>query len=691
MGIIRLQKILVILSAFMTLNVYAPTSLSAAPLLSLSVQLSGKGAGLVSSKPGGISCGKKCKASFRRNKIVKLKAKASKGSVFAGWIPAALCPGTGDCSVKMDKKKKVKAVFSKSALLTIQKVTSDGAIGSVTSSPSGIDCGGKCKAAFPAGTSVTLSASVASQSSVFSRWLPEGACPASPVCTITLKKNTTIKAEFAKIPQTSNLQYYWHTFYGPSEAWSRVGVGGSATDTDGNIYVSGTTYSEWYGPNGEKPLNPFHKAESLFVLKLDKNGVYKWHTFYGGNGSYNEDEVNGGPIAVDKSGNIYVTGRSWAHSLDGYTWNTPTRALHTNPATCNAPFFLMKLNSEGALQWYTIYGGGGYWSSGNLALSPEGDRIVVTGTGVSFLHDAPDPVIPFKQRGIQWSPNGLAAMFNSSGGLIWHTFFGPDFTSGSPTIDAEGSVYITGSSEVGWNAETPDSDSIGLGAAPLYPFNEPKNNLTLLKLDSNGNYIWHSFFGKKSSGSSLVTDSSGDAYVIGSAWSAFTVTDGSGEHQPLHDFAGEANLVILRLASSGYYKWHTFLGNTTYGQMLTMDDASNLLAVGTNAATSYNVFWQGPNGEEPLAKAESSASMYVLKMDKNGAYAWHTFYDRKFDGARALDSENNLISAGTATWIGWIKGWKGPNGQDPITPYVSSNPEGTPHNNLIVSKFIPVY
>jgi len=73
------------------------------------------GTGLVSSTPSGISCspGNKegCAATYPYAEYVTLSVSPDAGSVFLGWSPANLCPGTGVCIVPMDKKRRVKAVF----------------------------------------------------------------------------------------------------------------------------------------------------------------------------------------------------------------------------------------------------------------------------------------------------------------------------------------------------------------------------------------------------------------------------------------------------------------------------------------------------------------------------------------------------------------------------------------------------
>jgi hypothetical protein len=78
----------------------------------LKVKKTGNGTGKVKSSPHGIKCGKRCKAAYNFDQVVKLKAKGTKGSKFAGWSGA--CTGhKKTCTVTMSAAKKVKAKFKK--------------------------------------------------------------------------------------------------------------------------------------------------------------------------------------------------------------------------------------------------------------------------------------------------------------------------------------------------------------------------------------------------------------------------------------------------------------------------------------------------------------------------------------------------------------------------------------------------
>ncbi len=74
--------------------------------------------------------------------------------------------------------------------------------GSVTSSPSGINCGLTCSASYTSGTSVTLTAAAAA-GSTFAGW--SGACTGTGTCTVSMTANRSVSAAFTAVTQTLNV------------------------------------------------------------------------------------------------------------------------------------------------------------------------------------------------------------------------------------------------------------------------------------------------------------------------------------------------------------------------------------------------------------------------------------------------------------------------------------------------------
>ena len=156
----------------------------------LSVQALGAGTGTVSSNPAGINCEQACSASFSSGTQVTLTASPTRNSFFAGWSGA--CSGTGVCKVTMMQNLSVMASFSTSPVLTAALAGTG--TGTVTSNPSGINCGQTCSATFDPGASVTLTATAAANSS-FAGWTG-GNCSSSPTCLVTLSASEKVTAIF---------------------------------------------------------------------------------------------------------------------------------------------------------------------------------------------------------------------------------------------------------------------------------------------------------------------------------------------------------------------------------------------------------------------------------------------------------------------------------------------------------------
>ena len=158
--------------------------------ISLTVTPAGTGTGTVTSSPAGINCGTVCTANFDSGTLVTLTATPSSGSTFTGWGGA--CSGSSTCSLTLTAAESVIATFTAGNVTLMVTNTGTGS-GTVTSSPTGIDCGQTCSASFASGTSVTLTATPDS-GSVFGGWT--GACTGTSTCTLTLTSTQAVTATF---------------------------------------------------------------------------------------------------------------------------------------------------------------------------------------------------------------------------------------------------------------------------------------------------------------------------------------------------------------------------------------------------------------------------------------------------------------------------------------------------------------
>lgn len=176
-----------------TLTVDADAEVTAAfvadPLLTIAA--AGTGTGRVTSSPGGIECGADCSELYLRGTVVTLSAVADANSEFTGWSGAG-CAGTGTCVVTMDQVREVTATFALKQGLSVMKVGTG--IGTVTSSPGGINCGADCQELYNYGNVVTLTA-IAQLGSSFAGWSGEG-CSGTAPCTVTMTAARTVSATF---------------------------------------------------------------------------------------------------------------------------------------------------------------------------------------------------------------------------------------------------------------------------------------------------------------------------------------------------------------------------------------------------------------------------------------------------------------------------------------------------------------
>lgn len=182
----------------------------------MTVSPTGTGSGQVTSNVGGIDCPGTCSATFALNTDVQLSYTLN-NSTFAGWGNG--CDGSapsGDCGVIMDADATIKPIFTLNTTYLAVDIGSSNSAGggTVTSSPSGIDCTSDCGSSFATGSSVTLTATPGAGME-FTSYLWGGVTCAQPmayadavgICTVQLTEFTEVSVTFQHDPISFTLTF----------------------------------------------------------------------------------------------------------------------------------------------------------------------------------------------------------------------------------------------------------------------------------------------------------------------------------------------------------------------------------------------------------------------------------------------------------------------------------------------------
>ena len=216
---------------------------------------------------------------------------------------------------------------------------------------------------------------------------------------------------------------------------------GIAVDSSGNAYVTGDTGSTDFPT--VNPIQATNKKEidgaNGFVTELNAAGTaLVYSTYLGGS----TDDYGQG-IAVDSSGNAYVTGIT--QSTDFPTVN-PLQG--TCGGGCSGNAFVAKLNFNASstphltLVYSTYLGGSNYDIANGIAIDSSGNAYV---TGVTNSTDFPT-VNPLQATNYG-SDDGFVAELNPAGSaLVYSTYLGGSGgdTSQGIAVDSCGNAYVTG-------------------------------------------------------------------------------------------------------------------------------------------------------------------------------------------------------------------------------------------------------
>ncbi|HEV2493118.1 MAG TPA: SBBP repeat-containing protein [Terriglobia bacterium] len=296
--------------------------------------------------------------------------------------------------------------------------------------------------------------------------------------------------------------------------------------------------------------------------------VLSYSTFLGGNGG----DVGEG-IAVDASGNAYVTGAT-------ASLNFPTSSPFQKTIGGGEDVFVAKLNATGSALTYSTYlGGVGDDLGSAIAIDASGNAYV---TGSTASTDFPTTTGAFQTK-YGGSGDAFVAVLNPSGAsLVYSSYLGgsgADFGQGL-AVDSSGNAYVTGSTE---STDFPT-------AKPLQGGSGGASDAFVTKVNPSGSTLVYSTYlggSAADSGQAIAVDASGNAYVAGSTASGnFPIANAL---QPSNG-GGDQDAFITKLSADGSaLVYSTYLGGSGTDRAfgIALDSANNAYVVGDTTSTNF--------------------------------------------------------------------------------------------------------
>lgn len=421
----------------------------------------------------------------------------------------------------------------------------------------------------------------------------------------------------------------WTSYYnGPANSTDYQPMIGR--DSQGNVYLGGTSFTS--RGNGDT---------DIVVSKIDANGNLIWSREFNGTAS-DKDILR--DMAVDSTGNVYLTGYTYSLASDGSNWRS-------------YDYITLKYDTNGNQLWKRNY-------EHRVAYNDYARSLKIDGAGNVYV------------TGMSWDENVFADFatlkYDTNGNLIWAKRFSTALgDSGYEVeVDALGNVFVTGISQ---------------GGAP-----GSSENILTIKYDANGNELWQNVYNsptdESDEGFEIELDGLGNVYVLGESYIDFypkvvlhkiNETDGSTVWSKTYDYTGTVE--------------------GTNPTAMDLDDQGNIIITGIAnlSAEPYNVdaftskfdsdgvliwerYYDGPNDEDydgdtklllgpdgsiyvgVTSEGFANADMQIIKYTPDGSREWGYRFGNPFFGydgmmdwiadiaqtAMLLDESGNVYIAG---------------------------------------------
>jgi hypothetical protein len=320
-------------------------------------------------------------------------------------------------------------------------------------------------------------------------------------------------ADYATIKYDTNGNQLWVARYdGPASDYDDARA--IALDASGNVYVTGMSVrADTFG--------------DYATIKYDPDGNQLWVAFYNGPGSFMDIAKS---IALDSSGNAYVTGSSFGSGTDtdyatikydpdgNELW---VKRYHGSGNSEDSARAIVLDDSGNVYVTGVSIGDGTYYDYATIKYDPDGNELwVARYDGPASDHDDACAIALDSSGNVyvtgrsddirSYSDRDYATIkYDTNGNQLWlQRYNGPGNEvdeANAIAADGAGNVYVTGQSDFG---DIPDDEA----------------DYATIKYDTDGNQLWLSRYNGNFA-NALALDVSGNVYVTGGSWSGDTGYD----------------------------------------------------------------------------------------------------------------------------------------------------------------------
>ncbi|UOQ54523.1 hypothetical protein [Hymenobacter cellulosivorans] len=394
-------------------------------------------------------------------------------------------------------------------------------------------------------------------------------------------------------------------------------------DAAGDLYVAGAfggrTLTLGATTLTNTCSNPY--GSDLYVAKLSSGGQWLWAYQASGPGSKDASR-----IALDASGNVYLTGNFGTSATFGSTTLTST----------SNEVFVAKISAAGQWQW-AVKGGSEKQNTTNGLQTDASGNVYVTGSfrGVTATFGSFSLTNSSAVAG-SGLPDLFVAKLSAAGQWQWVTKAGgynSDYTVGLG-LDAGGNVYVAGLTEYGL---------VSFGSISV---NVPyESRVFVAKLNPTGQWQWVTLAGGTAQDhpSALLVDAAGNTYLTGNFTSPRLTLGSLSLDKP----GQQAGTFVAKMNSSGQWQWAAQNSGTenVSSNGLTLDAAGNVFVTG------HYIYGSTTFGTTTLTSS-GTTDLFVARLNGSGQWQWAVQSNGGGESsvhATATDAAGNVYVTGIFT------------------------------------------